>query len=191
MSTLFLFFLLFIALNSGWYLLISIPLILFGPFFLTALSGTEAILKNGRVKIKEIFIYFKENFLRALISFLFTVILYLIIIFDLRFFLLKSQDSFWFLAFAFLFAYFLIYFSIYQAYLWPLLVIQKEKNLKIIFKNAVILSLDNLIFSLLWFLFIFLLTVLLFLTGMGVPAAFIGIIGSLMLKGAKEMIAKY
>ena len=67
----------------------------------------------------------------------------------------------------------------------------KNKSLKDIFKNAVILSLDNIIFSLLWFLSIFLLTVILFVIGIGLPAGFIGIIGLLIILGTKEMLAKY
>jgi hypothetical protein len=95
------------------------------------------------------------------------------------------------LQFAFLFAYLLIYFSIYQAYLWALLVIQEDKKLKDIFKNALVISLDNIVFSLFWFLFILVITVFLAITGIGIPAAFIGIIGTLILKGSKEMLSKY
>jgi uncharacterized Tic20 family protein len=104
---------------------------------------------------------------------------------------LKGQENLWQLAFAFLFAYLLIYFSIYQAYLWALLVIQEDKKLKDIFKNALVISLDNIVFSLFWFLFILVITVFLAGTGIGIPAAFIGIIGTLILKGSKEMLSKY
>jgi hypothetical protein len=72
-----------------------------------------------------------------------------------------------------------------------LLIIQGDRSLKDILKNAVILSLDNIIFSLLWFLAIFLLSIILFVTGIGLPAGFIGIIGILIIQGTKEMLAKY
>lgn len=189
--TAFLLFLIFIALNISWYLLILLPLFFIGPIYLSALYGAERILNTGQIKLKKLIKFLKENFWRSFISFLATVILYLIFIVDLRFFLLKGQDNIWLLAFAFLFAYLLIYFTIYQAYLWPLLVLQKEKDLKIIFRNAVVLSLDNIIFSLGLFLAIFVLTSLLFVTGIGIPAAFIGIIGLLIIKGTEKMLAKY
>lgn len=189
--TSFLLFLIFIALNSGLYLLLIFPFLFLAPIFLTALFGADKIVKKGELKLKSLFTDFKDNFFRALISFIFTAVLYLIFIIDLRFFLLKGQNNVWLLAFAFLFAYLIIYFSIYQAYLWALLVIQADRSLKTVFKNAVILSLDNIIFSLFWFLSLFLLTVLLFITGIGIPAGFIGIIGILILKGAAEMTAKY
>jgi len=186
-----LLFAVFIGLTSGWYLIILLPLVFLGPVFLTSLYGANEILEEGRVAFKSLFTYFKNNFWRGFSVFLISVILYIIFIVDLRFFLLKGQENIWLLAFAFLFAYLLIYFSIYQAYLWGLLIIQGDKSLKDIFKNAVILSLDNIIFSLLWFLSIFLLTVILFVIGIGLPAGFIGIIGLLIILGTKEMLAKY
>ena len=181
----------FIGLTSGWYLIILLPLIFLGPVFLTSLYGANEILEEGRAAFKSLFVYFKNNFWRGFLVFLISVILYGIFIVDLRFFLLKGQENIWLLAFAFLFAYLLIYFSIYQAYLWGLLIIQGDRPLKDILKNAVILSLDNIMFSLLWFLAIFLLTVILFVIGIGLPAGFIGIIGLLIILGTKEMLAKY
>lgn len=186
-----LLFAVFIGLTSGWYLIILFPLVFLGPVFLTSLYGANEILEEGRVAFKKLFSYFKANFWRGFLVFLISVILYIIFIVDLRFFLLKGQENIWLLAFAFLFAYLLIYFSIYQAYLWGLLIIQGDRSLKDILKNAVILSLDNIIFSLLWFLAIFLLTVILFVIGIGLPAGFIGIIGLLIILGTKEMLAKY
>lgn len=186
-----LIFAVFIALTSGWYLLLLLPLLFLGPVFLTALYGSNQILENADLSLKSLFRYFKNNFWKAFFICLLTIILYTIFVVDLRFFLLKGQENIWLLAFAFLFAYLLIYFSIYQAYLWGLLIIQPEKSLKDILKNAVVISLDNILFSLLWFLALFLLTVILFVTGIGLPAGFIGIIGILILKGSKEMLAKY
>ncbi|MEC9490805.1 MAG: hypothetical protein UMU04_07625 [Halanaerobiales bacterium] len=186
-----LLFAVLIGLQSGWYLIILLPLIFLGPVFLTSLYGVNEILEEGRVAFKSLFAYFKNNFWRGFLVFLISVILYIVFIVDLRFFLIKGQENIWLLAFAFLFAYLLIYFSIYQAYLWGLLIIQGDRPLKDIFKNAVILSLDNIIFSLLWFLSIFLLTVILTVIGIGLPAGFIGIVGLLIIQGTKETLAKY
>lgn len=186
-----LIFTIFIGVTSGWYLIILLPLILMGPVFLTSLYGADKITNKGKVSLKKLFSYFKNNFWRSFLVFLITVILYLIFLVDLRFFLIKGQDNIWFLAFAFLFAYLLIYFSIYQAYLWGLLIIQGEKSLKNIIKNAAIISLDNMLFSLFWFLAIFLITVILAVTGVGLPAGFIGIVGVLIIRGTQLMLAKY
>ncbi|MFW5687191.1 MAG: hypothetical protein ACOCUX_00440 [Halanaerobium sp.] len=186
-----LLFAVFIGLTSGWYLVLLLPLIFLGPVFLTSLYGANEILEEGKVAFKSLFSYFKSNFWRGFLVFLISVILYAIFIVDLRFFLLKGQENIWLLAFAFLFAYLIIYFSIYQAYLWGLLIVQGDKSLKNIFKNAVILSLDNIVFSLLWFLAIFLLTVILFVIGIGLPAGYIGIVGLLIIKGTKEILANY
>lgn len=179
------------ALSSGGYLIIILPLLFLGPIFLTSLYGAAEILEKGRVSFKSLFSYFKANFWRAFLTFLISIILYLIFLVDLRFFFLKGQENIYLLALAFLFAYLLIYFTIYQLYLWGLLIVQGEKSLKEIFKNALVLSLDNIIFSLLWFLSILILTILLIVIGIGVPAGFIGIIGLLIIIGTKEVLAKY
>ena len=186
-----LLFTIFLGLTSGWYLIIIFPLFFIGPVFLTSLYGTNEISKNGKVAIKSLFIYFKNNFWRGFSVFIISIILYAIFIVDLRFFLIRGQENIWLLGFAFLFAYLLIYFSIYQAYLWGLLIIQGDKSLKEIFKNAVVISLDNILFSLLWFLAIFLLTTVLFVIGIGIPAAFIGIVGLLIIQGSRAMLIKY
>ncbi|MCC3144448.1 hypothetical protein LJ207_03820 [Halanaerobium sp. Z-7514] len=190
LTALFLF-MIFFAVSTGYYLLLPIPLLLLGPLFLTALHGVNQLLEQREFSLKELASFFKKNFWRGVLACIFSIIIYLILLFDLRFFLLQGQQNTWLLAFAFLFGYLLIYFSIYEAYLWGLLVIQPEKSLKDIFKNAVVLSLDNIVFSLVWFLALFLLSFFLFIIGFGLPTAFIGIIGSMILKGNKEMLAKY
>ena len=189
-SFILLFFIL-IAFNSGWYIFLLVPVLFLGPIFLTSLYGADQIMKEGKVAFKSLFSYLKNNFWRAFSAFLFSLVLYIIFIIDLRFFLIKGQENIWLLAFAFLFAYLLIYFSICQIYFWGLLIIQSDRSLKKIIKTAFILSLDNIIYSLILFLAIFLLTVILTVIGIGIPAGFIGIIGILMIKGTEEIIAKY
>lgn len=189
-SFLLLFFVL-IALNSGLYLLLLIPVIFLGPLFLTSLYGADQIMEEGRIAFKSIFSYFKNEFWRGFLAFLFSLILYIIFAVDLRFFLIRGQDNIWLLAFAFLFAYFLIYFTIYQIYFWGLLIIQKDSSFKEILKNALVLSLDNIIFSLLLFLVVFVLTAILTVIGIGLPAGFIGIIGLLIIHSTKAILAKY
>jgi uncharacterized membrane protein YesL len=148
-------------------------------------------MEEGRIAFKSIFSYFKNEFWRGFLAFLFSLILYIIFAVDLRFFLIRGQDNIWLLAFAFLFAYFLIYFTIYQIYFWGLLIIQKESSFKEILKNALVLSLDNIIFSLLLFLVVFVLTAILTVIGIGLPAGFIGIIGLLIIHSTKAILAKY
>ena len=186
-----LLFTVFVSISTGWYLILPIPLLLLGPLFLTALYGVNQLLEYRDFSLKVLFKYFKNNFWRGFLVCIFSIVIYLILLFDLRFFLIQGQQNIWLLAFAFLFGYLLIYFSIYEAYLWGLLIIEPEKSLKEVFKNAVVLSIDNIVFSLVWFLALFLISSLLFIIGIGLPIAFIGIIGPLILKGNKEMLAKY
>lgn len=189
--TFLLLFIALIAVSTGWFIILVIPLLFLGPSFLTALYAANRLLEYKEFSAEILYRHFKRNFWRGVFVYFASIIIYAVFIIDLRFFLLRGQENLWLLAFAFLFAYLLIYFSIYQAYLWSLLVIQEDKNLKDILKNALIISLDNIAFSLFWFLFILLITAFLAVTGIGIPAAFIGIIGTLILKGSKEMLAKY
>lgn len=189
--TLLLLLVVIISITTGWYIILPIPLLLLGPLFLTALYGVNQLLEYREYSLKVLLSYFKNNFWRGFLACIFSIVIYLILLFDIRFFILQGQHNTWFLAFAFLFGYLLIYFSIYEAYLWGMLVIQPEKSLKDIFKNAIVLSLDNIVFSLVWFLALFSISFLLLMIGIGLPTAFIGIIGTLILKGNKEMLAKY
>ena len=189
-SFILLFFVLF-AFNSGWYILLSIPVIFLGPIFLTSLYGADQIMKEGSVAFKSLFSHLKNNFWRAFSAFSFSLILYIIFAVDLYFFLIKGQENILLLAFAFLFAYLLIYFSIYQIYFWGLLIVQADRSFKRVLKSALVLSLDNIIYSLILFLAIFLLTMILTVIGIGLPAGFIGIIGILIIQGTKEILAKY
>lgn len=190
-STSVMLFFVLIAFNSGWYILLLVPIIFLGPIFLTSLYGANQIMKEGRVAFKSLFSHLKQNFWRAFSAFLFSLVLYIIFIIDLRFFLIKGQENIWLLAFAFLFAYLLIYLSVYQIYFWGLLILQEDRSFKKIIKSALVLSLDNIIYSLILFLFIFLLTVVLTVIGIGLPAGFIGIIGILIIQGTEKIIAKY
>jgi len=180
-----------LAFSTGWFVILLIPLLFLGPVFLTVLYAVNQLLEYEDLSAKIFYKYFKNNFWKSFFVCAVSILIYTVLIIDLRFFFLRGQENIWQLAFAFLFAYLLIYFSIYQAYLWPLIIIQDDKNLKDIFKNALVISLDNIIFSLFWFLFILLITIFLAVTGLGIPAAFIGIIGTLLLKGSRKMLNKY
>lgn len=189
--TAILLFTVFFGLSTGWFIILLVPLFTLGPIFLTALFAVNQIIENKEYSLKRVFSYFKERFWRGFFVCFGTIIIYAVFIVDLRFFLIRGQENIWLLAFAFLFAYLIIYFSVYQAYLWSLLIIQDEKSLKEIMKNALILSLDNILFSLFWFLSILIFTFILAATGVGLPTLFLGLIGILILNGTRKMLAKY
>lgn len=181
----------FFALSTGAYPFLILPIVLIGPLLLTGLEAVNLVINQESAGFKKLISYFKSKFWRGFLVFLVTALIYLIFIVDLRFFLVRGQENTWLLAFAFLFAYLVIYFSIYQAYLWGLLIVQSEQSIKNILKNALVISLDNLLFSLLWLLALVILAGLLIVTGIGLPLAFMGILGILLIKGCQEMLAKY
>lgn len=181
----------FFALSTGAYPFLILPIVLIGPLLLTGLEAVHLVINQESAGFKKLISYFKSKFWRGFLVFLVTALIYLIFIVDLRFFLVRGQENTWLLAFAFLFAYLVIYFSIYQAYLWGLLIVQSEQSIKNILKNALVISLDNLLFSLLWLLALVILAGLLIVTGIGLPLAFMGILGILLIKGCQEMLAKY
>jgi uncharacterized membrane protein YesL len=181
----------FFALSTGAYPFLILPIVLIGPLLLTGLEAVHLVINQESAGFKKLISYFNSKFWRGFLVFLVTALIYLIFIVDLRFFLVRGQENTWLLAFAFLFAYLVIYFSIYQAYLWGLLIVQSEQSIKNILKNALVISLDNLLFSLLWLLALVILAGLLIVTGIGLPLAFMGILGILLIKGCQEMLAKY
>ena len=88
-----LLFTVFVSISTGWYLILPIPLLLLGPLFLTALYGVNQLLEYRDFSLKVLFKYFKNNFWRGFLVCIFSIVIYLILLFDLRFFLIQGQQN--------------------------------------------------------------------------------------------------
>ncbi|MGM0446390.1 MAG: hypothetical protein ACQEQH_08260, partial [Bacillota bacterium] len=149
------------------YYLIVFPIIFLGPFFMGGLMMAIDYIKFNDFIIKNYFSYIKENFKRGLVGFLFTFFIYLILFVDFVFFLRKGTDSLMMLILASLILYIIIFFSMMQCTFWGYLALNKDLGIKKIIKNSFLTTIDNLIFTFLWFIVVFILSAVLIITGFG------------------------
>ncbi|MFP4662292.1 MAG: hypothetical protein ACLFPF_08875 [Halanaerobiales bacterium] len=134
-------------------------IIIAGPVTLSAMSFVDSTLDHGYSKLGTFFTGIKENFKRGVLAFLFSFIVYLVLILDIVFFL-QGADSIIMQILAIFFFYLIIVFTIMQVYYWGLLTIQKEVGLWMIIKRSIILVMDNIILSILIFIFLIILLIL-------------------------------
>ncbi|MGM0602938.1 MAG: hypothetical protein ACQESS_06445 [Bacillota bacterium] len=179
------------GISSGWILPAVLPILLLGPFTLSFLNEVKQLSEKGTFSIKNIFIYFKEKFWRGLFAFLTAVAGYSVLIIDLMFFFKRSSGKLLYTALSFLFLYLIVYYTIYQAYVWGLLIVQPDKKLRTVLKNALIISIDNIFFSLLFFAALFLITLILVLLGVGIPSVFMGFVGLFIINVSSRMLNQY
>src|SRR6056297_4121583 len=173
------------------YYLLIVPIIFLGPFFMGGLMSGINYIEFNDFSIKQYFIYIKDNFKRGLLGFLFTFFIYLLLIADLVFFLQKGTDSLFMLILAVLVLYILIFFSMMQCYYWGFLVLDKEKKIRYILKNSLILTIDNVIFSLLWLIIVLIITLILILTGFGMVILLMNFLVLMILYGTIQIASNY
>lgn len=173
------------------YYLIVFPIIFLGPFFMGGLMIGIDYIKFNDFNIKNYFSYIKENFKRGLVGFLFTFLIYLILFVDFVFFLRKGTDSLMMLILASLILYIIIFFSMMQCTFWGYLALNKDLSIKKIIKNSFLTTIDNLIFTFLWFIVVFILSVVLIITGFGIALLLMNFISLMVLHATIEISSKY
>ncbi len=179
------------ALQSGFYVLIIIPLFFAGPLFLTGIKISDKAYLEEQIRIRDFFEFFKKLFKRGLLACIFSSIVYLIFIIDFYFFYYTGVDStlmyVFFAGILFLF----FSFSMMQLYFWPMLIIFPEQSLFTLIKKSFVLTFDNFIFSFLW-IFVVLFFVLLFLyLRVIIPPFFMTLIGLFFVSGTRIVLRKY
>lgn len=179
------------GLMANWYLPLIVPLVLLGPVFLSGLHISRRVISRKDFKVTDLFIDLKKYFKRGLLGFLFSAVIYLVLFVDLFFFFRRGTDNVFTLVLAVILLYIIIFFSIMQLYYWGLLTVQSQTGIKIIIKRSFLLTLDNIIFSLLWLLLVLLLSVILTVTGLGLPLLFMGLMGLVVINGTCFILKKY
>jgi hypothetical protein len=173
------------------YYLLIIPLIFIGPIFMGGIMIGIDYLDYKDFSIKNYFLYIKDNFKRGLLGFLLTFFIYLLLIADLIFFLRKGTDSLFMLVLAVLILYILIFFSMMQCYFWGFLSLDKQKKIRHVMKNSFLLTVDNVVFSFLWFLIVFIISVVLILTGFGMAVLLMNFLVLMILNGTITISSDY
>ncbi len=172
------------------FVLLIISYLLAGPLFLSGLNLLKAIIDREDPPVKVLFSGIKVFFKRGLQGWLFSSLIYLILLVDIYFFLQRSGNLLMFII-AVLFFYLLIFFSMSQLYFWGLLMLNPQQKLWIVFKKSLLLTLDNLLISFLILVIVLVLTVILFVTGVGLPIAFLGIISLVIINLTRAIMDKY
>jgi len=173
------------------YYLLIVPIIFLGPFFMGGLMSGINYIKFNDFSIKNYFIYIKENFKRGLLGFLFTFFIYALLTADLIFFLQKGTNSLFMLILAVLVLYILIFFSMMQCYYWGFLALDKQKKIRHVIKNSFLVTIDNVVFSFLWFLIVLIITVILVVTGFEMAVLLMNFLSLMMLNGTIAVSSEY
>jgi len=179
------------GLLNRFYPLLIVPLVFLGPLFMAGLMVGIDYINFEDFSIKNYFIYIKENFKRGLLGFLFTFFIYMLLILDLIFFLRKGADSLLMLVLAVLVLYIIIFFSMMQCFFWGFLAMDKNKKIRYIIKNSFLVVVDNIVFSLLWFLVVFILTAILIVTGFGLAVLLMNFLVLMILNGTISIASEY
>lgn len=190
LTTLSLFFG-YIGLITGFYYLLIIPLIFLGPLLIAGLEISHDYLKTNNFIIKSYFGYIFKNFKRGFLGFLLTFIVYLVLFTDLVYFLRKGVDSLFMLILAVLVLYIIIFFSMLQAFFWGFLTLDKEKKIRHLFKNAFLVTVDNIVFSFIWFLIVLIISLVLIFTGFGMALLLLNFLSLMILNATIEIGSGY
>ncbi|MFW6035159.1 MAG: DUF624 domain-containing protein [Halothermotrichaceae bacterium] len=177
----------------SWITLAAIPyiLIISGPVLLSAIKMIWGLQNRESFSFKKFFRGIKRYFKRGVLAFLFTTVIYVVLVFDLWYFFSKSGGNIIFLIIALLMFYVFVFFSLMQLYFWPLLVMQEEESLRTIIKRSFLLTFDNIIFAIGLGIFFILYTVLATILVLPIPALYFGSIVLLVLNGTSYTLKKY
>lgn len=140
------------------FLSIFISAILAGPVILSGMDYINKTFNREDTSIKGFFIGIKDNFLKGLTTFLFTIVTYLVILLDIYFFMQRS-DNFLMMVIGIMFFYILIFFSLFQFYFWPLRVMKELRFFDAV-KQAFLLVMDNFLVTFLLFIFILIIIII-------------------------------
>ncbi|MFP4015555.1 MAG: hypothetical protein ACLFUI_00860 [Halanaerobiales bacterium] len=191
-SLLILPFLLSLVMRNPYIIMIGTLylVIIAGPVTLSAMSFIDNTLDHGYSKFKDFFNGIKENFKRGLLAFLFSFTVYLILVVDIVFFLQGSASIFLQILTIFFF-YIFIVFTIMQVYYWGLLTIQKDVGLWTIIKRSLILVMDNIVPSILIFLFLLIIVILHIVVPFLIPLFLLALISLTSIIMTRKILEKY
>jgi len=78
-----------------------------------------------------------------------------------------------------------------QCYYWGFLALDKQKKIRHVIKNSFLVTIDNVVFSFLWFLIVLIITVILVVTGFGMAVLLMNFLSLMMLNGTIAVSSEY
>lgn len=185
--------LLFLALQGLMlgFLLLLLSLIPVGPLFLSGLTVLDNLAAGEQARFRDLFLNLKKSFFPGLIGFIYSLIVYLILIVDIYFFYTRIEQSYLMIPLAVIIFYLIIFFSMSQLYFWGLNVRERGISLWQKIKKSLLLVLDNMLASFLWLMFAISFTALLLVILPGIPILFFGLIGLTIMFGNRMIMQQY
>lgn len=184
-------FLVYGGIATGWLIPVIIPIVLMGPLTLSGLTVIDGVVEGNGLEINKFLVGIKKYFKRGLAGFLFTIIPYLILILDFYFYFQKGSKNQLMLYISVVLLYVIIFFSMVQLFFWGLLVIQRETSVIQVIKNSLLLTMDNVLFTFLWFVLVALIFIVLLITGVGIALVALVLVGFMIITGTRKILEKY
>lgn len=180
-------FLYFITLRSvfqGNYFILVIPILSGGPMILVGLE----LAYNSNFEIKKILKRVRKKLYSSIIIFVFTAVVYGVLIYDFFFVLNKVGNNKLYLIFPVIILYLVIMFNMFQINLWGM--ISEDYNLRFFkyLKKAYQNTVYNFLFALLWSLLIFVFIIILIFTRVGAFLFLNSFVSILILNGKEYML---
>lgn len=180
-------FLYFISLRSifgGNYFILAIPILAGGPLILVGLE----LAYNNNFEIKKVLKRVRKKLYTSLIIFVFSAVVYGVLVYDFLFVLDKVGNNKLFLIFPVIILYIIIMFNMFQINLWGM--ISEDYNLRFFkyLKKAYQNTVYNFLFALLWSLIIFVFIIVLLLTRVGAFLFLNSFVSILILNGKDHML---
>ena len=180
-------FLYFITLRSifgGNYFILAIPILAGGPLILVGLE----LAYNSNFEIKKVLKRVRKKLYTSLIIFVFSAVVYGVLVYDFFFVLDKVGNNKLFLIFPVIILYLIIMFNMFQINLWGM--ISEDYNLRFFkyLKKAYQNTVYNFLFALLWSLIIFVFIIILIFTRVGAFLFLNSFVSILILNGKDHML---
>jgi len=157
-------------------------LIIAGPLTLSGLNFVNRLTDREDMRFRELFSGIRKYFKKGLISFFFTLAIYLILFIDIRFFSSRAEN--WImLIINIMMIYAAILFSMMMIHFWGLQVRGESRKFRDLLKYSFYLTLDNALVTALLLLFLVIFSVLMMLFVVAVPAVYFAIIALLIMNG--------
>lgn len=182
----FLYFITLRSLFGGNYFILAIPILAGGPLMLLGLE----LVHNSNFKIKEVVKRVRKKLYTSIIIFVFSAVVYGVLIYDFFFVLDKVGNNKLLLIFPVIILYLIIMFNMFQINLWGM--ISEDYNLRFFkyLKKAYQNTVYNFLFALLWSLIIFVFIIILLLTRVGAFLFLNSFVSILILNGKDHMLEK-
>lgn len=171
------------------FLSIFIFVILAGPVILAGIGYINKIFNREDRGIRDFLIGIKENFLKGIFTFFFTIITYFVILIDIYFFM-QFSENFLMMVIGIMFFYMLVFFTLFQFYFWPLRAMGESKFSGTV-KKAFLLVMDNFLPSLLILLFTVLIIFVSFLFPFIMPFFFLTFLSLTSVILTRTILEKY